>query len=175
MPVSQKPRGPKREAAGPNPFTPAGTLLYGFFEAAAQRKLGGPTVEEMTRRARTKKPRTRRHVGRYSIKRRTRYGVIADKGDSYAAPCDAAGSKPAERRRRQGAHLHQHPSVVARFANHPTREQIEAVAAPLEARQTGGVKGPVSRALDPLRKIAGETKAERDARIKRERRQASVA
>ena len=38
-----------------------------------------------------------------------------------------AGSKPAQRRLRQK--LVQHPSVVARFANHPTRAQVdEAIA-----------------------------------------------
>lgn len=109
MPVSKKPRGPKRETAGPNPYTPAGTLLYSWYEHAAQRKLAGPTMEEVTRRARTSK---RRKFSTYRA----------------AAP---AGSREAERRKRQT--LTQHPSVIARFANHPTRAEIDAQIAKVEA------------------------------------------
>lgn len=53
------------------------------------------------------------------------------RSSSGHAGCDIAGSRPALRRLRQK--LVQHPSVIARFANHPTRAQIEEAAARLEA------------------------------------------
>jgi hypothetical protein len=113
MPVSQKPRRKKGESGGPSPYSVAGTLLYGFFAAAELRKRQHrvPTQELLERRSRVTK------------RRRTSTGFL------IAAP---AGSREAERRKRQGAHLHQHPSVVARFANHPTPAQIEAAAAAVE-------------------------------------------
>ena len=113
MPVSQKPRRKKGESGGPSPYSVAGTLLYGFFAAAELRKRQHrvPTQELIDRRIRVTKRRR-------------------SSGGSPLA--DVAGSKPAERRKRQGAHLHPHPSVVARFANHPTPAQIEAAAAAIE-------------------------------------------
>lgn len=44
-----------------------------------------------------------------------------------------SNSREATRRRRQGVFAAQHPSVVARFANHPTRAQVEAAAAQVGA------------------------------------------
>lgn len=141
MPVSQKPRRKKGESSGPCTYSVAGTLLYSFYEAGELRKRQHrvPTQADVDHRIRV----TRR--------RRSSTGH---------AGCDIAGSRPALRRLRQK--LVQHPSVIARFANHPTRAQIEEAAARIEQ-------------LDPLRKIEGETKQQRDARIKRERRQASAA
>lgn len=130
MPVSKKPRGPKREdATGANPFTIAGKLLYDLYEAAKRRALGGPTMEETTRRARTGKARTRRGKGVIGRTVTGRYIM----GDVSISPCDPAGSRAAERRRRQGAHLHQHPSVIERFKNHPTRAEIDAEIGKVEA------------------------------------------
>jgi len=159
MPFSKKPRrryDPHAEGHGPNPYTTAGTLVYSWFEQAAMRKLGHATAE----RASPRKRRTRRHptthVGFRT--RQNRLGSVITRNGITMAACDPAGSKPAQRRLRQK--LVQHPSVVARFANHPTRAQVdEAIAV---AEKPG--------LLDPLRKIFGETKAKRDARIKRERR-----
>ncbi|KQS75087.1 hypothetical protein ASG32_08290 [Methylobacterium sp. Leaf361] len=114
MPVSQKPRRKKGESSGPCTYSVAGTLLYSFYEAGELRKRMHrvPTQADVDHKIRV----TRR---RYS--------------STGHAGCDIAGSRPAERRRRQGAHLHQHPSVIARFANYPTRAQIEAAAARIEA------------------------------------------
>lgn len=114
MPVSQKPRRRKGESGGPSPYSVAGTLLYGFFAAAEIRKRQHrvPTQADVDHRIRVTK------------RRRSSFGH---------AGCDVAGSRPAERRKRQGAHLHQHPSVIARFANHPTPAQIAEAAARIEA------------------------------------------
>jgi hypothetical protein len=112
MPVSQKPRRKKGESGGPSPYSVAGTLLYSFYEAGELRKRQHrvPTQELVERRVRVTK------------RRRSSFGH---------AQADIAGSRPALRRLRQK--LVQHPSVIARFANHPTREQIEAAAAIVEA------------------------------------------
>lgn len=114
MPVSQKPRRKKGETGGPSPYSVAGTLLYSFYEAGELRKRQHrvPTQADVDHKIRV----TRRR-----------------RSSSGSPLADIAGSRPAERRRRQGAHLHQHPSVVARFANHPTRAQIEEAAARIEA------------------------------------------
>ncbi|QEE37984.1 MULTISPECIES: hypothetical protein [unclassified Methylobacterium] len=114
MPVSQKPRRKKGESGGPSPYSVAGTLLYGFFAQAEIRKRQHrvPTQDRLN------------HIERVTKRRRSSTGH---------AGCDLAGSRPAERRKRQGAHLHQHPSVVARFSNHPTPAQNEEAAARIEA------------------------------------------
>lgn len=113
MPVSQKPRRKKGESSGPCTYSVAGTLLYSFFSAGELRKRQHrvPTQADVDHRIRVTKRR---------------------RSSAGHAGCDVAGSRPAERRRRQGAHLHQHPSVVARFANHPTPAQIEEAAAAVE-------------------------------------------
>lgn len=136
MPVSQKPRRKKGETGGPSPYSVAGTLLYSFYEAGMRRKAQQVlTPEELMarseRRARGRRVRNRIHVALLGMLSKRRHHAAP--GEVFYAPADVAGSRPAERRKRQGAHLHQHPSVVARFANHPTRAQIEEAAARIEA------------------------------------------
>jgi len=136
MPVSQKPRKKyaDRDLAGrgPNLFTNAGKLLYGFYDAGAtrMRQYTQATIDRMLRAEdRADKLKPRKTSTRIQLGRRTRHNQVITHGHAYAAPADRAGSRPAERRKRQQAHLHQHPSVVARFANHPTRAEIEAALA----------------------------------------------
>lgn len=143
MPVSKKPRGAGRVATGPNPFTAAGTLVYSWYENAVQRKLAGPTMEEVTRRARTGNRRTRRHLTKFAG--RGIRSTLQRDGIGFAA-CDPAGSRPAERRKRQK--LTQHPSVVARFANPPTQEQIR------QAEAKTGIVAKVKRAVTRKPKAA---------------------
>ena len=111
MPVSQKPRRKKGESSGPCTYSVAGTLLYSFFSAGELRKRQHrvPTQADVDHRIRV----TRRR-----------------RSSSGSPLADVAGSRPAQRRLRQK--LVQHPSVVARFANHPTRAQIEEAAASVE-------------------------------------------
>ena len=136
MPVSQKPRMKFKDrdtaGRGPNLFTAAGKLLYGFYEFAASRRgqYAQATVDKMLRAEdRAEKLKPRKTSTRIQLGRRTRHNSVVVMGHVMAAPADRAGSRPAERRRRQQAHLNQHPSVVARFANHPTQAQIEAALA----------------------------------------------
>ncbi len=138
MPVSQKPRKKYKDrdlaGRGPNLFTAAGKLLYGFYDAATTRlrQYTQSTVDCMVRaedRAEKLKPKLRTRLMPVGYRtRRNPYGGQRQ-GPAYAAPCDAAGSRPAERRRRQQAHLHQHPSVIARFAGQPTAADIAAAEA----------------------------------------------
>lgn len=116
MPVSQKPRIHYRdrnmEGRGPNIFSAAGRLLYGFYDAAAaaRRAYAQATVAHMLREEQRKSRRR--------------------PGGQIWLPANA-DSREAQRRRRQN--LTQHPSVIARFASHPTRAQIEAAAQAVEA------------------------------------------
>lgn len=124
MPFSKRPRRPRGEPRGPNPFTRAGTLLYSWYEAAMYRKLEQRDVTIET---------TRAHA-----RRRTK---------AWRTP--GADSREAKRRVRQGAHLSQHPSVLERFANHPTRAQIEETVREVE-KKTGLVAG-AKRAISRLK------------------------
>lgn len=134
MPVSQKPRIRYRdrnmEGRGPNIFSAAGKLLYGFYDAAAaaRRAYAQATVARMLREDQR---RSRRRSG-----------------NSAWIPANA-DSREAQRRRRQGVYHTQHPSVIARFANHPTQAHIEAVAQEVE-KKTGLVAG-AKRALSRLK------------------------
>lgn len=136
MPVSKKPRRHYRdrtEPRGPNPYTRAGTLLYSFYELAALARRAGKdaTIDQIQRHAR-RKERTRLH---------TKFATV--RSWIPAGP----DSREAKRRRRQT--LTQHPSVVARFANHPTRAQIEATAQEVEKKT--GLVAKAKRALSPRR------------------------
>lgn len=135
MPVSQKPCRKKGETGGPSPYSVAGTLLYSFYEAGMRRKAQQVlTPEQLVDRQRTSTRRIRRSNNPVLVGRRTAQNPGgASMGTVQYAACDPAGSRAAERRKRQGAHLHQHPNVVARFANHPTPAQIEAAVAAVEA------------------------------------------
>ncbi|WP_273288189.1 hypothetical protein [Methylorubrum populi] len=66
-----------------------------------------------------------------------------------------ADSREAKRRVRQGAHRSQHPSVLERFANHPTRAQIEETAREVEKKSgiVAGAKRAISR-LKPKPAVA---------------------
>lgn len=141
--------------------TLAGALISGFFAPA--KGLMSDAIRNEEREGRLQQRRLRRRLT----------------GRDYkpAGP----DSREAKRRVRQGVFHAQHPSVFARFAALDARaREAKRLAAELEAmgretRQVGGVKGVVSQALtrlNPLRRVEGETKRERDARVKRERRAA---
>lgn len=150
MPVSQKPRRKKGESGGPSPYSVAGTLLYSFYEAGMRRKAQQVlTPEQLADRQRTSSRRVRRSNNPVLIGRKTNQNPGGPSmGLVHYAACDPVGSRAAERRKRQGAHLHQHPSVVARFANHPTRAQIEEAAAAVEAPPAKKPRAPRKKKVE---------------------------
>lgn len=111
MPVSKKPRRPHAEAVSRiNFFSEAGKLLYGRLIAAVTGIRFDYTMEIMMEREERKRARSKR---------------LRSNG-SWKPAANGARECARECARRMRQHLTQHPSVIARFANHPTRAQIES-------------------------------------------------
>lgn len=127
-----------------NFYTEAGKLLYDRLISSATGIRHDYTMEIMLERE-------VRHSAR---KRRMRPG-----GQRWLS----ATAESREARRRRGQGLVQHESVTLRFQHHPPATEVAKLIAEVEAVAPGTTVD-----LDPMRQIEGETKRDRDARIKRE-------
>jgi hypothetical protein len=129
-----------------NFFTEAGSLLYNRLISAVTGIRYDYTMEiviEREARATARRARMR--------------------GDRWKA----AGPNSQEAKRRLGQHLVQHPSVIARFAQHPTQADIARAVAEVEA---SGTKPSLGKRI--LNRLKGETEVERHDRLQAARRDA---